>query len=116
MSQSVLTTSPIESLLLLFTFWVVGAKPKAVFDDSALTAAREFKDIPRYLDGKPTQFENVFLKILDEFEGEDVKSPERARDDKSSNTEPQHPMFRHPLQTRSHRANFGRNELLLVLT
>ena len=77
---------------------VIEAKPKGVFDDSALTAAKQDKYIPKYVDGKPTKVESVHQRVLYVIEGTEGQSPGRALDESSPIAQLRHPRFRHTLK------------------
>lgn len=77
---------------------VVAAKPRTVFNESALSAVEQFKYIPKYVDDQPTRVKGIHIRIQYEIAGEKGKSPGRDLDDKSPNAQPRHPMFGHKLK------------------
>ena len=88
---------------------VIEANPPNVFDQSAINAAKQFKYLPRYVEGKPTRTERVKSRIqyIIEFEedeedqeGEEDNKPGRTLADRSPEAQPQLPIAldSHPKQ------------------
>ena len=88
---------------------VIEANPPNVFDQSAINAAKQFKYLPRYVEGKPTRTERVKSRIqyIIEFEedeedqeDEEDNKPGRTLADRSPEAQPQLPIAldSHPKQ------------------
>ena len=71
---------------------VLEAKPPRVFEESALSAVKQFKYLPKYVDGKPTRTEGVKNRIVYDIAGEvgeEKNKPGRPLADSSPNAQPQ---------------------------
>lgn len=82
---------------------VVEAKPPNIFDESALSAARQFKYFPKHVDGKPMRTEGVLNRIVFEIadqEGEEDNNLGRALVDNSPDARQQYPIRLPPMDTK----------------
>ena len=82
---------------------VVEQKPPGVFDQSALSAARQFKYVPKHVAGKPMRTEGVINRIVFEIadrEGEEDNNPGRALGDNSPEARRQYPIQLPPMDTK----------------
>ena len=88
---------------------VMEAKPPKVFDQSALSATKQFSYSPQYVEGKPIRTENAHVRIVYEIAGaydeegeedEENNKPGRPLVDSSPGAQSQYPIRLGPLDSK----------------